>query len=86
MAHPSTCACRGTGFVCEAHPENVAHHSCEAAAMPCAHVDEDVVGRAYGAPYGVATAGVLASERLDMQRCARFHPVVGMDYSSLCLR
>jgi peptide/nickel transport system substrate-binding protein len=51
-----------------------------------AQIDEDVVTRAYGAPYGVATAGVLASKRLDMQRCARFHPVVGMDYSSVCLR
>jgi len=51
-----------------------------------AAVDEDVVDRAYRAPYGVATAGVLASKRLDMARCARFHPVVGMDYSSLCLR
>jgi peptide/nickel transport system substrate-binding protein len=58
----------------------------EDAEQEWAGVDEDVVGRAYGAPYGVATAGVLASERLDMQRCARFHPVVGMDYSSVCLR
>jgi peptide/nickel transport system substrate-binding protein len=51
-----------------------------------ASVDEEVVTRAYGAPYGVATAGVLGSKRLDMQRCARFHPVLGMDYSSVCLR
>ena len=51
-----------------------------------AAIDADVVTRAYGAPYGVATAGVLASERLDMERCARFHPVFGMDYSSVCLR
>jgi ABC-type transport system substrate-binding protein len=51
-----------------------------------AAVDAEIVTRAYGAPYGVATAGVLASKRLDMQGCARFHPVVGMDYSSLCLR
>jgi peptide/nickel transport system substrate-binding protein len=51
-----------------------------------AAVDEEVVTRAYGAPYGVATAGVLGSTRLDMQACARFHPVVGMDYSSVCLR
>jgi len=58
----------------------------EDAEQEWAGVDEDVVTRAYGAPYGVATAGVLASERLDMQRCARFHPVVGMDYSSVCLR
>lgn len=51
-----------------------------------AAVDEEVVTRAYGAPYGVATAGVLGSKRLDMQSCSRFHPVIGMDYSSLCLR
>jgi hypothetical protein len=51
-----------------------------------AAIDEEVVTRAYGAPYGIATAGVLASKRLDMQGCARFHPVVGMDYSSVCLR
>ncbi len=51
-----------------------------------ADVDEEVVKRAYIAPYGVATAGVLASERLDMENCARFHPVIGMDYSSVCVR
>jgi peptide/nickel transport system substrate-binding protein len=58
----------------------------EDAEQDWASVDEEVVTRAYRAPYGVATAGVLASERLDMQRCARFHPVFGMDYSSVCLR
>ncbi len=51
-----------------------------------AEVDEEIVKRAYIAPYGVATVGVLASERLDMANCARFHPVMGMDYSSLCVR
>jgi peptide/nickel transport system substrate-binding protein len=51
-----------------------------------ADVDEDAVSRAYLAPFGVATAGVLSSERLDMGNCSRFHPVVGMDYSSVCLR
>jgi peptide/nickel transport system substrate-binding protein len=56
------------------------------AAQEWAAVDEEVVTRAYGAPYGVATAGVLGSERLDMEGCARFHPLMGMDYSSLCLR
>ena len=40
-----------------------------------AAVDEELVTRGYAAPYGVATAGVLASGRLDMERCARFHPV-----------
>lgn len=51
-----------------------------------AEVDEEVVTRAYAAPYGVATAGVLASRRLDMENCARFHPVIGVDYSSVCVR
>lgn len=51
-----------------------------------ADVDEEIVKRAYIAPYGVATAGVLASRRLDMENCARFHPVLGMDYSSVCVR
>jgi len=51
-----------------------------------ADVDAEVVKRAYVAPYGVATAGVLASRRLDMENCGRFHPVVGMDYSSVCVR
>lgn len=51
-----------------------------------AKVDEEVVERAYVAPYGVATAGVLASRRLDMQNCGRFHPVIGMDLSSVCVR
>jgi peptide/nickel transport system substrate-binding protein len=51
-----------------------------------AAIDEDVVSRAYLAPYGVEKAGVLASPRLDMANCARFHVVVGMDYSSACVR
>jgi len=55
-------------------------------AQEWAGVDEDAVSRAYLAPFGVATAGVLASERLDMGNCSRFHAVVGMDYSSVCLR
>jgi peptide/nickel transport system substrate-binding protein len=61
-------------------------HDADDAEQEWAGVDEEVVNRAYRAPYGVETAGVLASKRLDMQRCARFHPVSGMDYSSLCLR
>jgi peptide/nickel transport system substrate-binding protein len=51
-----------------------------------AAVDKDAVGRAYLAPFGVETAGVLASKRLDMANCSRFHAVMGMDYSSVCLR
>jgi peptide/nickel transport system substrate-binding protein len=56
------------------------------ASQEWAEVDEEVVTRAYEAPYGVATVGALASKRLDMGACARFHPVIGMDYSSICLR
>ena len=37
------------------------------------------------APYGVGTTGVLLSERLDAENCLRFHPVYGLDLSSLCL-
>lgn len=50
-----------------------------------AAVDEEIVSRALSAPYGVETAGVLGSRRLDMENCARFHPLYGLDYSSLCL-
>lgn len=56
------------------------------AAEEWAEVDADLVEGAYAAPYGVATAGVLASERVDLEGCGRFHPVFGMDYSSICLR
>jgi peptide/nickel transport system substrate-binding protein len=51
-----------------------------------ADLDHDVVTAGYIAPFGVQTAGVLASRRLDLDTCSRFHPVVGMDYSSVCLR
>ena len=37
------------------------------------------------APFGVRTTGVLLSERLDADQCLRFHPVYGVDFSSLCL-
>jgi ABC-type transport system substrate-binding protein len=51
-----------------------------------AELDHQVVERALLAPFGVATVGVLLSERLDAANCARFHPVHGIDLSSLCLR
>jgi peptide/nickel transport system substrate-binding protein len=51
-----------------------------------AELDRDVVTAAYVAPFGVQTAGVLGSSRLDLATCSRFHPVVGMDYSSVCVR
>lgn len=50
-----------------------------------AEIDADVVAQALVAPYGIEKAGVLASRRMDLENCSRFHPVVGIDYSSLCL-
>ena len=51
-----------------------------------AALDADVVEDATVAPYGVATSGSLFSERLDVANCMRFHPVYGVDWSSLCLK
>ena len=51
-----------------------------------ADLDADVVEDATVAPYGVATTGSLFSERLDVANCMRFHPVYGVDWSSLCLK
>ena len=50
-----------------------------------AALDRDVVEGALIAPFGLQTTGVLLSERLDADRCLRFHPVYGVDFSSLCL-
>jgi len=50
-----------------------------------AALDRQVVQGALIAPFGVRTTGVLLSERLDADRCLRFHPVYGVDFSSLCL-
>jgi peptide/nickel transport system substrate-binding protein len=51
-----------------------------------AELDADVVEDATVAPYGVATTGSLFSERLDVANCLRYHPVYGVDWSSLCLK
>jgi len=51
-----------------------------------AGLDRDVVEQALIAPYGVEETGVLLSERMDPVNCRRFHPVYGLDWSSLCLR
>jgi hypothetical protein len=50
-----------------------------------AALDRDVVEGALIVPFGLQTTGVLLSERLDTDRCLRFHPVYGLDFSSLCL-
>lgn len=51
-----------------------------------AELDAEAVEAALVVPYGVETVGTLASERLDSTNCSRFHPVFGLDWSSLCLR
>jgi len=51
-----------------------------------ATLDQDVVEAAEVVPYGVETVGVLMSERMDVENCSRYHPVFGLDWSSLCLR
>ena len=51
-----------------------------------AELDREVVSEALLAPYGVTTTGTLLSERLDAENCLRFHPVHGLDLSSLCVR
>ncbi len=51
-----------------------------------AALDLEVVEGAEVAPYGVETVGVLMSERMDPENCLLYHPVFGLDWSSLCLR
>jgi len=58
----------------------------EASAAKWAEIDREVVEGATLAPYGVETTGVLLSERMDVANCARYHPVFGLDWASLCLK
>jgi len=51
-----------------------------------ADIDRAAVEGATLAPYGVETTGVLLSERMDVANCPRYHPVFGLDWSSLCLK
>lgn len=51
-----------------------------------AELDAEAIDAARVVPYGVEAVGTLASERLDSTNCSRFHPVFGLDWSSLCLR
>ena len=55
-------------------------------AVEWAALDREVIEAAEVAPYGVETVGVLLSERMDAENCSLYHPVFGMDWSSLCLR
>jgi len=51
-----------------------------------ASLDRQVVEQALIAPYGLEEEGTLLAERLDAINCRRFHPMYGLDLSSLCLR
>jgi len=51
-----------------------------------AEIDREAVEGATLVPYGVETTGVLLSERMDVANCSRYHPVFGLDWSSLCLK
>lgn len=51
-----------------------------------ASADERVVTEGYAVPLGTELQPSLLSERMDAENCARFHPVFGLDLSSLCLK
>lgn len=51
-----------------------------------AGLDSRAVKAALVTPLGVATTGVLLSERLDADNCLTYHPRFGTDLSALCLR
>jgi len=38
------------------------------------------------APYGHDLASTFMSERMDFEKCSRFHPLYLNDYSSFCLK
>ena len=51
-----------------------------------AALDKTLVSRALALPYGEELRTTFVSERLDLQNCARFHPLYGNDYSAFCLK
>ncbi len=50
-----------------------------------AEADRRVVEQGYVAPLGTELRPAFLSERLDIENCFRFHPLFGLDLSSLCL-
>jgi peptide/nickel transport system substrate-binding protein len=70
----------------EAIAEGIEPSDGEEAEDAWASADERVVTQAYAVPLGTELQPTLLSERMDAENCARFHPVVGMDFSSLCLK
>jgi hypothetical protein len=51
-----------------------------------AAADRRVVEEGYATPLGTERQPVFVSERVDLENCARFQPLFGLDLSSLCLR
>jgi hypothetical protein len=51
-----------------------------------AEADELVVTEGYAAPLGTERRPGFFSERIDVENCARFHPLFGVDLAALCLK
>jgi ABC-type transport system substrate-binding protein len=49
-------------------------------------LDLELVKTGLAIPYGDVLSTVFLSARIDTANCARFHPVYGIDLSSLCIR
>jgi hypothetical protein len=70
----------------EAVAEGMAASEREQADDAWALADERVVGEGYAIPLGSQRQPTFFSERIDIEDCARVHPVFGLDLSSLCLK
>jgi peptide/nickel transport system substrate-binding protein len=70
----------------EAVAEGIEPSESEEADDAWSSADERVVTEAYAIPLGTERRPIFVSERMDAENCARFHPVFGMDLSSLCLK
>jgi peptide/nickel transport system substrate-binding protein len=51
-----------------------------------AGVDQRLIEEAFAAPLGSERLPTFLSARIDAENCASFHPLFGIDLSSLCLR
>jgi hypothetical protein len=48
--------------------------------------DRRAIQQAYLVPLGDVKTTVLASDRVDLERCGEIHPLYGLDLAALCLR
>ena len=69
-----------------ASPALLAEPEAEEVQRAWAAVDERVVEEALAAPLGTERRPAFLSDRLDAANCFSFHPVFGVDLTSLCLR